>query len=135
MANSNYQILSLQKYLIEKRYNCFKCSINSNREKMVCKGQLQPLDGIETYQIEIIQSPGFAPKVFIIKPNIEYNSEIHMYKKGNLCLFYPPDLTWKANTSVADYIIPWINEWIIYYELYRISGEWEGPSAPHGVIE
>jgi hypothetical protein len=102
---------------------------------MLCRGYLQPLDYIEPYQIEIIQIAGKTPKVFIKYPKIEINPKIHIYREGNLCLFYPPDLNWKANTSVAKYTIPWINEWIIYYEIYKISGKWEGPAAPHDLTE
>ncbi len=135
MANSDYQTLYLQKQIIEKRFECFKCDIKFHGLNMVCRGQLQPLDYIEPYQIEIIQVSGNPPKVFVKSPKIEYNPKIHMYKKGNLCLYYPPDLNWKANTCVATYTLPWINEWIVYYELYKISGVWEGPAAPHGITE
>ncbi len=135
MANSDYQILYIQKCLIEKQFECFKCFIKSHGQSMLCKGSLQPLDYIEPYQIEIIQYPGRSPKVFIRSPKIEYNPKIHMYKEGNLCLYYPPDFNWKANTSVAAYTIPWVNEWIIYYELYKISGVWKGPDAPHVLTE
>lgn len=128
---SGYQILYIQKNRIEKQYDCFKCSIKAHGQSMVCKGCLQPVDYVEPYQIVITQLPGKAPEVFIKSPKIEINSKIHIYKKGNLCLFYPPDLNWKANTSVSDYIIPWVNEWIIYYELYKISGKWEGPAVDH----
>lgn len=133
MANSNYQILYLQKSFIEKQLNCFKCGIVGHGQSMVCKGCLQPLDYIEPYKIEIVQLPGSPPKVFIKSPTIEYNPEIHMYKQGNLCLYYPDEFNWKTNTSIAAYTIPWVNEWIVYYELYKISGVWEGPAAPHGL--
>jgi len=135
MANSDYQILYMQKQLIEKQYECFKCSIKFHGQSIVCKGWLQPLEYIEPYQIEIMQNPGNSPKVFIKSPKIEYSTKIHMYKKGNLCLYYPPDFNWKSNISIATYTIPWVNEWILFYEIYKISGVWEGPSAPHSLTE
>ena len=76
---------------------------------MQCKGWLQPVDIIEPYQIELIQVAGEPPKVFVKYPKIAIDPKIHIYKGGNLCLFYPPDLNWKSNTSVAKYTIPWIN--------------------------
>jgi hypothetical protein len=102
---------------------------------MICRGLLQPLDYVQPYQIEIMCIVGKSPEVYIKNPKIEVNSKIHIYKSGNLCLFYPPDLNWKAHTSIANFTIPWINEWIVYYELYKISGEWEGPESPHRLIE
>lgn len=102
---------------------------------MTCRGILKPLDYIEPYEIEIKVSYGFAPRVFIKNPKISYNEDIHMYRNGNLCLYYPRDMYWDSNSSITEYTIPWINEWIIYYELYKISGIWEGPAAPHRIIE
>lgn len=58
-----------------------------------------------------------------------------MYQDGHLCLYYPMDMVWSSTTSIAEFTIPWTNEWILYYELYKISGVWEGPAAPHGIIE
>ena len=135
MPSSNYKILYMQLQGIEKKYDCFTCKIIGHGSMLLCKGSLQPLDYIEPYQIKFTQTAGNAPRVFVVSPQVEYNPKIHMYKEGNLCLYYPVEFNWKANTSVAMYMIPWINEWIIYYELYKISGVWEGPSSPHGLKE
>lgn len=131
MANSNYQILYRQKRLVEREFTCFKCNIHGHGETLKCKGILQPLDNIEPYDIEIIQVPGISPKVYIKNPKIDYNSKIHMYKAGHLCLYYPTEFMWNTSTSIAHYTIPWINEWILYYEIYKITGIWEGVSASH----
>jgi len=34
--------------------------------------------------------------------------------------------------NIHEKIIPWIAEWLVFYELYRICGKWLGPEAPHG---
>ncbi len=32
---------------------------------------------------------------------------------------------------INEYTVPWICEWIIYYEIYLINGNiWEGPESP-----
>lgn len=135
MPTNSYSLLYLQKKSIEKQYCCFKCNIINHGAMLVCKGTLQPLDCIAPYHIKITQTAGNAPKVYVINPKIKCDPKIHIYKGGNLCLFYPAEFTWKSTTSVASYMIPWINEWIIYYELYQISGKWEGPESPHVVID
>jgi hypothetical protein len=135
MANSDYKILSAQKHFIEHTYSCFKCVIKAHGQYMKCSGSLHPLEYIEPYQVEIIQVAGYSPKVYIKRPKIEYDPKIHMYEAGHLCLYYPQDFNWKPNSSIANYTIPWVNEWIIYYELFKISGKWEGPAAPHGIVE
>lgn len=135
MASSDYMTLMLQKHYIEKTYDCFRCTVSGRRQTMICKGTLKPLDYIETYEIEIKVKCGVSPRVYVKKPKITYSEEIHMYKDGHLCLYYPWDMVWGSTTSIADYTIPWTNEWILYYELYKISGVWEGPAAPHQILE
>jgi hypothetical protein len=135
MGRNNYKMLFLQKKLVEKEFICLKCTIHSHGLLLTCKGILQPLESIEPYYIVIKHVPGSTPKVFVKNPKIEYDPNIHMYKSGNLCLYYPADFSWNASTAFAHYLIPWVNEWIIYYELYKISGVWEGPAAPHEIME
>jgi len=135
MANSDYKTLMLHKHHIEKAYECFKCSVSGRNQSLTCKGVLQPLDYIQPYEVEIKVFCGRSPRVYIMNPTVPYDKNIHMYKQGHLCLYYPRDMYWASNTSITEYTIPWINEWIIYYELYKISGVWGGPVAPHGIIE
>lgn len=135
MANSDYKTLMLQKHFIEKTYECFRCSVSGRTQTMTCKGMLQPLEYIEPYEIEIKVKCGLSPRVMVKNPKIPYNKDIHMYQDGHLCLYYPMDMVWSSTTSIAEFTIPWTNEWILYYELYKISGVWEGLAAPHGIIE
>jgi hypothetical protein len=40
-------------------------------------------------------------------------------------------MTWNEKTQVYMYTIPWLIEWIVYYELYLINGNtWEGRESP-----
>ena len=43
-----------------------------------------------------------------------------------LCLYYPKYGEWKNYMYIADTIIPWTIEWLYYYEMWRITGEWLG---------
>lgn len=43
-----------------------------------------------------------------------------------LCLFYPKRKEWQKYMYIADTIVPWTAEWIYYYEIWRITGEWYG---------
>ncbi|WP_282773611.1 phospholipase D-like domain-containing protein [Phaeodactylibacter xiamenensis] len=121
-----------QKSAIEKTYDFLKCKVNNGQ--LICTGDLQP-DGCEKYSIRIEFQAGFAPAVFITSHDIEPSNEIHIYKDGSLCLFYPGDLKWKNNLRISEYIIPWVAEWIVFYELWLMTGEWMGAEAPHSIIE
>jgi hypothetical protein len=37
--------------------------------------------------------------------------------------------------KIHETIIPWTAEWLVFYELWKISGKWMGPAALHGTDE
>ena len=100
----------------------------------MCTGQFWPHEECDRYEVEIIYKLGSPPKVFILSPEIRYSPKIHMYSDKSLCLYYPRDMPWTNQMVIADIIIPWIGEWIVFYELYKITGRWEGPEAPHSPV-
>jgi len=58
-------------------------------------------------------------------------SRTHVYKNGVLCLYYPPDDGLKNTDLISKKIIPWVAEWLLYYEIFLLTGKWKGPEAPH----
>ena len=127
-----YSTAAFQKYHLDKSYNFIKSKIRNNT--LVSIGNIQP-EGCESYKFKIEWMVGNQPKVTILSKEIAPHNDIHMYDDGSLCLFYPPDLKWKNHFKIADYIIPWIAEWIVFYELYLVTNKWLGPEAPHSIIE
>ena len=98
---------------------------------LVCEGTYDQLGIIYKYEIRY---NGFAaPKVHICEPPIPYSIDYHMYSDSSLCLYYPRDQRWSSRLHLYTHTIPWVHEWILYYEIYKISGKWEHPAAPHGV--
>lgn len=122
----------LQKKEIEKKFSFLKCRIEN--DTLLCRGIFQP-EGCGKYEIKIEFRAGTFPQVYILNPTVKPNADIHIYKEGSLCLFYPADMQWKETTSIAEHTIPWIFEWIIYYELYLLTGVWEGEYEPHGNVK
>ena len=59
--------------------------------------------------------------------NIPHNygtTQIGEERYLSLCLFYGRE--WNSNKNISDTIIPWAIEWIYYYELWLITGNWLG---------
>jgi hypothetical protein len=84
------------------------------------------------YQIKINYTPGRPPKVFVLNSDMEFqdHSFTHFYPADNsLCLYYPGDLAWSDKHHLHDKIIPWLAEWLVFYELYQITGRWEGSAV------
>jgi hypothetical protein len=123
-----YALLVHQKVLIEKHYDFLECNIKDN--VLTCIGWLQLENCAESYRIKIEYVVGHEPKTTILRPSIIPSKAIHMYRDHSLCLHYPPDMPWNEKINICDYTIPWISEWIIFYEVYKITGKWEGPESP-----
>jgi len=127
----SYLLALKQKKEIEGTYSFLKCRIED--DTLICRGMFQP-DNCAVYDIRIEFRAGCIPQVYILNPSIIPNADIHIYNEGSLCLFYPGDLKWKDTTSIAEYSIPWVYEWILFYELYLLTGKWEGAFVPHAKI-
>ena len=83
------------------------------------------------YKIELTYNYGNHPMVWIMDPSIPYESAIHMYADNSLCLYDWREQSWKESYHLYDTIIPWTAEWLLYYEIYKMTGKWIGRSASH----
>jgi len=127
-------IIHREKSLLEKYYNFFKCYIDKN--VLYCLGNYKPTELSDTYSYFLKYDGINKPSVYMTSPKIEYSDDIHMYPKDrSLCLYHKTDLMWKPHRHVYKTIIPWTHEWIVFYELYNITGKWEHPEVKHGNIK
>lgn len=128
-------MLQYQKKLIEAHYGFLKCRMEGN--VLVCRGTITSVDYSQPYVVEIRCVCGFEPYTKIVTPaDIVPCKEIHMYDDHSLCLHYPPDMKWGERTAIYRYTIPWLIEWITYYEIYLLNGgHWEGPESPAHITE
>lgn len=125
--SNTYALSYYQKYNIDKMYNSFKTRIEN--DALICTGKLQPTPECDTYKVQIEFIPGMSPSVYIKSPKIKVSHQTHVYNEGCLCLYDPMELKWKDTFKLAEYTIPWTIEWILYYELWKLSGKWEGPES------
>lgn len=125
---NSFAYAMMQKRELEKKFSFLKYAIIN--DTLICKGKFE-VEGCKPYTIQIEFRAGSFPQVYVLDPSIEPNSEIHIYNEGSLCLFYPGDLKWKNTTSISEHTIPWIYEWIMFYEIYLRTGVWEGPFEAH----
>jgi hypothetical protein len=123
-------LLLHHKKLIEQHYDFLKCTIENN--VLICRGKLSQPDYRNEYEVEIRCVAGKEPYCKILKPdNIEPDLKIHMYQDHSLCLHYPPDMRWHGLVPIYKFTIPWLVEWVHFYELYLVNGStWEGRQSP-----
>ena len=97
------------------------------------RGTLQPTSISPVYTVAVAYRPPRSPVVRVTRPTIDPAAP-HRYRDGSLCLHAPADLDWHPGRFVAETIIPWTAEWLLYYEAWLADPDrrWFGPEAPHG---
>ena len=130
----DYYFLAHEKKELEKHYDFVTCRIvgtNCNR-KLEVFGYYKQTGKYYKYKIEY---DGYSdPIVSILSPNL-VEEPPHVYApNNNLCLYYPKDQPWlSGKCSLYEHIIPWVHEWILFYEIWLLSGKWEHPEVLHNV--
>jgi hypothetical protein len=124
-----YRRVIAETALINQHYTCFHTRMAGNT--LVCRGRIQPTPTSRVFRVEVEYAPWDDPVARVLEPDIPYNPEIHMYKNRNLCLFHWKEQPWERGWHVYDKFIPWLAEWLVFYELYCLTGKWHGRSAVH----
>lgn len=101
--------------------------------ELTCRGRIQPTEHSGSYRIEICYAPWDSPEVRVIDPKLEFVKDAHMYRNDTLCLYDWRETPWQKNWHLHETIIPWTAEWLIFYELWLLTGKWRGKSAIHGL--
>lgn len=108
---------------------------------LVWRGPLKPK--AQLYRIAIIWHPVnmILPHVVVIDPPLRprpggtYAEIPHLIfypekpEFSGLCLFDPEGREWTPADLIADTTVPWTAEWLVYYELWHMMGEWLAPSV------
>lgn len=129
---SDWRKLTVEKGMIESRFPCFRCkAVSADTTKLECFGSIRPTEHSITYSLKLDYQVWTTPRVYVVEPEIMPSAQIHIYQEGHLCLFYPKETPWTPVLHISDTILPWTAEWLVYYELFKITGQWLGKSALH----
>ena len=108
---------------------------------MIWRGFLRPK--MKVYEVAVLwnASTMSLPWVSVVNPKIkprsgtDYNAIPHLLfdskdpEWSGLCLFDPAGTEWDPSLLIADTTIIWASEWLLYYELWHLTGKWLGPSV------
>lgn len=127
-----YLFLTVQKFLVEEHFNWLRLEICLKRKLLIGEGILKI--GSKSYSVLLSFSPFFNQRydrIYINDKSIKYNREIHLYPDHSLCLYHPIfDQPAFKNIQLFE-MIPWISEWIIFYEQWKKYGVWFGKEIKH----
>ncbi len=105
----------------------FACRAAGSR--LVSRGSLKPLDISGQYTVRIEYRIGASPSTWVdglLAPGKEpCGRKIpHRYHDGSICLFSGAE--WTADKAIAQTIVPWLLEWLAFYEGWLATREWQG---------
>lgn len=107
--------------------------------RLVWETDIVPTPNSVTYRIRIDYHINHSPKVYVIEPpilarpeGVEELPHVFNTEKQQICLYYGRLGEWDSTKFLAREIVPWASEWLMFYELWLITGEWLGEGIPHG---
>lgn len=110
---------------------------------LVCDGAVRPTPMSQSYTVRLEYRVGWQPRVWVTSPRLKRHGSApnqpiphtyHSTRQGRErpCLFFPNSGGWRSDKSLAATVIPWVYEWLVFYELWHITGEWLGGGIEHG---
>ncbi len=108
---------------------------------LIWQGPLRPK--AQAYAIVILWHPISMPLPYVVvsdpplqpRPGTDFVQIPHLLycsdnpKWSGLCLFDPAGHEWSPADLIADTTVWWAAEWLTYYELWHMTGEWLAPSV------
>lgn len=84
-------------------------------------------------RVELSQG-GHDPEAYVLSPDLQElaggERPQHIYDHINgitqLCLFYPKSNEWTPQSCLSNTMVPWTISWLRFYEIWLITGKWEG---------
>ena len=98
-------------------------------------GVVKPTPFSKEYQLKMEYRMGKYPRMWLVSEELNVQTAHlipHHYSINvdnnmiELCLFRPKFKEWMKNYPLSHTIIPWAIEWTYYYEIWKITGEWNG---------
>lgn len=77
---------------------------------------------------------GKRPRAFIEEPALgarEGERIPHIYGPDEPCFFYPKHREWVPSMRIASSVLPWLEMWLVFYEVWRTTGVWHGGGVDH----
>jgi hypothetical protein len=109
-------------------YPQFRSSVKKGT--LVAEGDIRPTARSVAYRVRIEYRADEPPRVYVLSPKLEPREEggrlPHVYPGDRLCLYLPGAGEWTPDMSLAHTIVPWISEWLFFYETWRVLGVWLG---------
>jgi hypothetical protein len=103
------------------------------RDRLSWKIALQPTPISITYTVAVDYQLGRNLRIYVTDPELVTRGDERLphtfTEDGSLCLYYNEFLL--CRDLIADTLVPWASEWLLHYELWLATGEWNGGGVDH----
>lgn len=125
-----------RRYSPSQQYNTLRIRYPDSDGRLLRNGfewsfTITPTALSDTYRIKIIYRDGLLPRVYVMNPNPLQMPQSakklpHTYdtQRQRICICLPHD--WDVSKLIADTIVHWAIQWLVYYEHWAFTGKWEG---------
>lgn len=124
--------LTLQKKLVESNFEWLNLKLNSKSKSLYGSGKLNIND--RNYSIILMYSPFNSyryDRIYVNDKSIKYHKDVHLYLDLSLCLYHPTIDQPLVQKIPLVKMIPWISEWVVFYEQWKKYGVWLGKEIKH----
>jgi hypothetical protein len=125
--------IAVQAALLKRLFPDSKVTLNKNFS-LAWIGQLQPSALSNLYKIKIKYWLKEKPEVTVIEPQLQTrdgSGPPHVFPGNRLCLFRLKYGEWDPTMPIAETIVPWTSLWLLYYEIWLVTGKWCGSNQEH----
>ncbi len=103
------------------------------RGRLAWSVKLQPTPMSVTYTAHLSYEHRRRPRVTIVSPELPTRPGEplpHVYEGNELCLYYGNEFN-GSDDYIAETIVPWTSEWLMYYEMWFTTGDWLSSEVTH----
>lgn len=118
-----------QLYDMKLKFPQMAASVERQRS-ITWTGRWRPTELSDEYTLRVFYRQGFRPKISILSPKLALaNGQKklpHVYEGGqdDICVHRPEE--WNKGMFIALTIMPWISQWLYFYEVWVLTGKWLG---------
>jgi hypothetical protein len=124
--------LVYQLELMKVHHPAFRCRVvhGVKGERLVCRGTIQPTPISDSYNVRVEYAIGYRPRVWVDQPRLRLREGWyripHTFQEAGPrpCLF--ENQNWNSRMLLATSVMPWLLLWLVFYESWLATGEWQG---------
>ena len=131
MANKALSV-AVQAGALRKKYDDGSVTEQTG-DHLIWKWKHRPTPCSPKYTIKMKYKYKKHPDVYVLDPKplplAKGETRLpHVYnnEKQHICLYFRKGDDWSADKLLSETVVPWIAEWLYFYEIWQYTGKWLG---------